>query len=157
MTSLANFMSIPISILHCFPMHKFKFLRCASPFIKAFLWLILVTSPWSLSAILQNLQSLQRENCQVLRQDQKAVKRFQKDSWKNDLWSKNCINIYYTSEWTRCSILEWWLWWFSQVSKRRDSNVKKLERRLNAFEFHVSNIAKAIDNILVCSYHYNVK
>ena len=34
---------------------------------------------------------------------------------------------------------------------------KKLERRLNAFEFHVSNITKAIDNILVCSYHYNIK
>ena len=34
---------------------------------------------------------------------------------------------------------------------------KKLERRLNAFEFHVSNIAKAIDNILVCSCHYNIK
>ena len=61
-------------------MHKFKFLhvRCASPFIKAFLRLILVIPPWLLPAILQNLQSLQRENCQVLRQDQKAVKRFQK-------------------------------------------------------------------------------
>ena len=61
-------------------MHKFKFLhvRCACPFTKAFLRLILVISPLLLSAILQNLQSLQRENCQVLRQDQKAVKRFQK-------------------------------------------------------------------------------
>ena len=34
---------------------------------------------------------------------------------------------------------------------------KKLVRRLNAFEFHVSNIAKAIDNILVYSYQYNIK
>ena len=36
---------------------------------------------------------------------------------------------------------------------------KKLERRLNAliFEFCVSNIAKAIDNILVYSYQYNIK
>ena len=34
---------------------------------------------------------------------------------------------------------------------------KKLERRLNAFEFCVSNIAKAIDNIFVYSYQYNIK
>ena len=147
-------------------MHKFKFLhvRCASPFLKAFLRLILAISPWLLSAILQNLRSLQRENCQVLSRDQKAVKRFQKfqrqDSWKNDLWSKSCINIFFTSEWTRCSILEWWLRWFSQVRKRCEWRVekkKKLERRLNAFEFCVSNIAKAIDNIFVYSYQYNIK
>ena len=147
-------------------MHKFKFLhvRCASPFLKAFLRLILAIAPWLLSAILQNLRSLQRENYQVLSLDQKAVKRFQKfqrqDSWKNDLWSKSCINIFFTSEWTRCSILEWWLRWFSQVRKRCEWRVekkKKLERRLNAFEFCVSNIAKAIDNIFVYSYQYNIK
>ena len=71
-------------------MHKFKFLhvRCASPFIKAFVRLILATSPWLLSAILQNLQSLQRENCQVLRQDQKAVKRFQKINFKDKTGEK---------------------------------------------------------------------
>ena len=34
---------------------------------------------------------------------------------------------------------------------------KKLERRLNAFEFHVKNIAKAKDNILGHSYQYNIK
>ena len=34
---------------------------------------------------------------------------------------------------------------------------KKLERRLNAFEFCVSNITKAIDNIFVYSYQYNIK
>ena len=33
----------------------------------------------------------------------------------------------------------------------------KLERRLNAFEFCVSNIAKAIDNIFVYSHQYNIK
>ena len=62
-------------------MHKFKFLhvRCASPFIKAFLRLILnPPHGYCLQFYKNNLQSLQRENCQVLRQDQKAVKRFQK-------------------------------------------------------------------------------
>ena len=34
---------------------------------------------------------------------------------------------------------------------------KKKARRLNAFEFRVSNIDKAIDDILVYSYQYNIK
>ena len=34
---------------------------------------------------------------------------------------------------------------------------KKKARRLNAFEFRVSNITKAIDDILVYSYQYNIK
>ena len=40
---------------------------------------------------------------------------------------------------------------------REELKKKKLERRLNAFEFCVSNIAKAIDNIFVYSYQYNIK
>ena len=108
------------------------------------------------------VKSWQREIVKLWDEIRKLSKDFKNFKDKiveknNDLWSKSCINIFYTSEWTRCSILEWWLWWFSQVSKRRDWKVKKkLERRLNCIWVLCQQHPQG-NRLFVYSYQYNIK
>ena len=134
----------------------------ASPFIKAFLRLILVISPWLLSVILQKLQSLQREIVKFWDEIRKLSKDFK--NFKDKIVEKM------TSEAKAASTsstppneqdVQFLSDGYDDLVKSAkgvsEEFKKKLVRRLNAFEFHVSNIVKAIDNILFYSYQYNVK